>query len=82
VSELEEDGKGLPVLLRQYLKLDATLLSFNRDKSFSNVIDGLVFLDLTQTTSPMVRRVMGTDGYRQFCEFHHLRHHARVRQAG
>jgi putative hemolysin len=82
VSELEEDGKGLPVLLRQYLKLNATLLSFNLDKTFSNVVDGLVFLDLTRTASPMVKRVMGKDGYRQFCAFHRLDQGDRFRKAG
>ena len=74
VSELEEDGKGLPVLLRQYLKLDATLLSFNLDKLFSNVVDGLIYLDLSRSLSPMVRCVMGNEGYRQFCAFHHIPH--------
>ncbi|MCB1237090.1 MAG: GNAT family N-acetyltransferase, partial [Verrucomicrobiae bacterium] len=29
VSEAEPDGKGIPVLLKHYLKLNATLLSFN-----------------------------------------------------
>ena len=70
ISELEEDGKGLPVLLRQYLKLDATLLCFNLDPSFADVVDGLVFLDLTRSAAPMIKRVMGSDGYRQFCRFH------------
>jgi putative hemolysin len=72
VSELEEDGKGLPVLLRQYLKLDATLLCFNLDPSFADVVDGLAFLDLTCTSAPMIKRVMGSEGYRQFCNYHDL----------
>lgn len=72
VSELEEDGKGLPVLLRQYLKLDATLLCFNLDPSLASVVDGLAFLDLTRTSAPMIKRVMGSEGYRQFCHFHGL----------
>jgi len=33
-SELEEDGKGFPVLLRQYLRLDSALLSFTLDTPF------------------------------------------------
>ena len=62
----------LPVLLRQYLKLDATLLCFNLDPSFASVVDGLAFLDLTRTSAPMIKRVMGSEGYRQFCHFHGL----------
>jgi hypothetical protein len=72
VSGLEEDVKDLPVLLRQYLKGDATLLSFNLDTSFSNVVDALIFLDLPRTSAPMVRRVMGAKGYLQFCRFHRM----------
>lgn len=70
VSELEEDGKGLPVLLKHYLKLEANLLSFNLDKDFSNVIDGLIILDLTRTDARMVARVMGAEGYRRFRAYH------------
>ncbi len=66
ISELEEDGKGLPILLKHYLKLEARLLSFNRDKDFSDVIDGLIILDLTRTDARMVARVMGAEGYRRF----------------
>ena len=29
ITDLEEDGKGMPVLLRQYLKLGARALAFN-----------------------------------------------------
>ncbi|MBL0712505.1 MAG: lysophospholipid acyltransferase family protein [Desulfosarcina sp.] len=70
ISELEEDGKGLPVLLKHYLKLEANLLSFNLDKDFSNVIDGLILLDLTRTNARMVERVMGAAGFRRFRAYH------------
>ncbi len=83
ISELEEDGKGLPVLLKHYLKLEATLLSFNLDKDFSDVIDGLIILDLTRTDARMVERVMGPEGYRRF-RARHDRHppHPDYRRAG
>lgn len=70
VSEIESDGKGLPVLLKHYLKLDAVLLSFNLDRSFANVVDGLILLDLTRTESKTVRRFLGEDGYRRFMDYH------------
>jgi hypothetical protein len=59
------------------------LLSFNRDKAFSNVVDGLVFLDLTRTSAPMIKRVMEPEGYRQFCAFHGMAAdiHPRFRKA-
>jgi hypothetical protein len=37
------------VLLRQYLKIGGELLAFNVDKSFSDVLDGLVLVDLRKT---------------------------------
>ena len=62
VAYLEEDGKGVPVLLRQYLKLNARFLGFNVDPSFSNVIDGLVIVDLTCTEPRLLKRFMGYEG--------------------
>jgi hypothetical protein len=49
ISSLETDGKGIPTLLKHYLKLNATLLSFNVDKDFSSVVDGLIMVDFTET---------------------------------
>ena len=37
LEEIEPDGKGAPVLLRQYLKLGGRLACFNVDESFSGV---------------------------------------------
>jgi hypothetical protein len=42
LEEIEPDGKGAPVLLRQHLKLGGRLACFNVDESFSGVIDGLI----------------------------------------
>jgi hypothetical protein len=70
VSEIEADGKGLPVLLKHYLKLDATLLSFNIDRAFSNVLDGLILLDLTRTGSKTVKRLLGRSGHQAFLAYH------------
>jgi len=36
ISSLETDGKGIPVLLKHYLRLNGTILSFNVDKDFSS----------------------------------------------
>ena len=72
ISEIEKDGKGVPVLLRHYLKLNATILCFNLDKKFSNVIDGLMLVDLTKTDPRLLRRFMGEDGYAVFAKHHGL----------
>src|SRR5688500_19705383 len=41
VGEIEADRRGVPVLLRQYLKLNAKLLGFNVDPDFGDVLDAL-----------------------------------------
>jgi putative hemolysin len=63
VSELEEDNKGMPVLLRHYLRLNARLLSFNVDPAFGHCIDGLIVVDLRTTDPKILRRFMGDEGH-------------------
>lgn len=66
IASTEPDGKGVPVLLRQYLKLNATLLEFNVDPDFSNVLDALVLVDLSQAPDEVLVRYMGADGLASF----------------
>ena len=61
VSEMEQDGKGVPVLLRQYLKLNATLLSFNVDPEFTDCLDGLILVDLHTAPPRMLSRFFGPE---------------------
>jgi putative hemolysin len=68
VSEIEHDGKGVPVLLRQYLKLGGSILGFNRDARFSDVIDALVLVDLLKTDKRMLRRYMGRQESEEFLD--------------
>jgi len=59
IAEIEKDGKGIPVLLRQYLKLGGRLLGFNVDPKFSEVLDGLIWVNLLETDRKLVERFMG-----------------------
>jgi hypothetical protein len=70
ISEIEKDGKGMPVLLKHYLKLNARILSFNVDKNFSNVVDSLIKVDLMETDSRMLDRLMGVEGRKSFYCYH------------
>ena len=69
ISGIEADGKGVPILLKQYLKLGGKLLSFNVDPDFGNVLDGLLMVDLTHTESKLLKRYMGTDGFEAFIRY-------------
>jgi putative hemolysin len=70
VSGIETDGKGVPILIKQYLKLGGKLLSFNIDSSFGNVLDGLIMVDLTRTDSKILKRYMGSEGFAAFRDYH------------
>jgi putative hemolysin len=72
ISDVEEDGKGLPILIRQYAKLGGKLIAFNLDRKFSDVVDGLVVVDLRQTNPGVLERYMGKEAVSQFRRFHHL----------
>ena len=62
LTDIEADGKGLPVLLRHYLNLGGRVLAFNLDPEFSNVIDGLVLVELEKTPYKTLRRYLGKEG--------------------
>lgn len=63
ISDIETDEKGMPVLLKHYLKLNAKLLGFNVDPAFGHCVDGLIVVDLRTTAPKILKRFMGEDGY-------------------
>ena len=62
----EPDGKGVPVLLRQYFKMNATLLDFAYDPNFQHCLDALVLVDLKAAPQILLRKYMGSEGYARF----------------
>jgi putative hemolysin len=70
VSDLEPDGKGAPVLLRQYLKLGGRMLGFNVDPDFGNALDCLVLVDLRKTNPRVLRKYMSDAGWARFAQAH------------
>jgi hypothetical protein len=73
ISVLEDDGKGVPILLKQYIRLGGKLLSFNVDQEFGNALDGLILVDLTQTEDRVLAKYMGKRGFEKFKDFHSRR---------
>jgi putative hemolysin len=70
VADLEGDGKGIPVLLRQYLNVGGQILAFNVDSQFSDVLDGLVVVDLVKMKRKLLERYLGKDGAGSFLQYH------------
>ena len=62
IREMESDGKSMPVLLRQYLKLNARALGFSVDPAFGHVLDALMAVDLTRVPPGILRRYFGDAG--------------------
>jgi putative hemolysin len=73
ITDVELDGKGLPILLRQYAKIGGKMVGFNVDRKFSNVLDGLVIVDLRQTEPAVLERYMGREAAAKFRELYALR---------
>ena len=59
ISDIEEKPAGVPVLLRQYLRLGGKLLGFHVDSKFANTLDGLILVDLTKTEPKLLDRYLG-----------------------
>jgi putative hemolysin len=62
VADVETDRKGMPVLLRQYLKLGGELVAFNVDRKFANALDGLIVVHLAKTDPRLLERYLGKAG--------------------
>ncbi len=56
VSELEADGKSIPVLLRQYLRLGGRMAAFNIDENFGRTMDCFVIVDMRHAPERVLQR--------------------------
>ena len=66
VADIDVDRKGVPILLKQYLKLGGQLVAFNVDRNFANALDGLIVVDLRKTDTRLLERYLGEEGAATF----------------
>jgi putative hemolysin len=59
-----EGGQGLPVLLRQYLRLNGQVLAVSRDPHFADAMDVLLVVDLLEMPKSHLERYCGREGAR------------------
>ncbi|MGI9279667.1 MAG: lysophospholipid acyltransferase family protein [Endozoicomonas sp.] len=69
VQQIEKDNKGIPILLKQYLKLRGELAAFNVDPDFNNALDGLIIVDLLKVDERTLNKYMGAAGAKAFLEY-------------
>ncbi|HKD10124.1 MAG TPA: GNAT family N-acyltransferase [Bryobacteraceae bacterium] len=70
IADLEPDGKGIPILIKQYVKLGGNLLAFSVDPRFGNTLDGFVVLDLRSSPPEILTRYMGKERTARFRAWH------------
>ncbi len=66
MSDVEPDAKGIPVLVRQYLRLGGRIAALHVDRGFGNTLDGLVVMDLLRAERKALERYLGTAGLAAF----------------
>lgn len=63
-----DKGKGVPVLLRQYLGLNGKLVCFNVDPAFNNALDGLIVVNLKKVPTNTLGRYMGKEQAKEYLQ--------------
>jgi len=71
VSEIETDGKGIPVLIRQYMKMGGRVLACNVDPKFNMTLDALLVVDLANTDPRLLEVYMGKEAT-GYLNYHHI----------
>ena len=71
VRQIEPDNKGVPVLLRQYLKLQGQFAAFNIDPNFNDALDGLIIVNLTHLKHKVLKRYLGDKQAKLYRKYHH-----------
>ncbi|MCH2144118.1 MAG: lysophospholipid acyltransferase family protein [Phycisphaerales bacterium] len=66
VRTIESGRRAMPILLRQYLKLEAKILAANVDEEFGEVLDGLMYADMFDLDRRMMKFFVGTEGMQRF----------------
>jgi putative hemolysin len=70
IAELEHDGKGVPVLVKQYLKTGGRLLAVTVDHSFCDALDALIVVDLRNAPAPLLERFVGKQAAAAYRTWH------------
>ncbi len=70
ITDLESEFKGIPVLLRQYLKLGGKVLAFNVDPDFQDCLDGLIVVNVLRTPPKILANYMGKENVALLHEYH------------
>ncbi|WP_117233777.1 lysophospholipid acyltransferase family protein [Vibrio maerlii] len=71
ISRIDQ-GKTIPVLLKQYLGLNGKLVCFNVDPDFNNALDGLIVVDLRKVEPRTLAKYMGKEQAQNYLTKHSI----------
>ncbi|TDO21987.1 lysophospholipid acyltransferase family protein [Pedobacter duraquae] len=57
ISDIENSHIKIPVLLRQYMNLNAKIICFNIDPKFSDCLDGFLVVDMRNIPAEMLEKI-------------------------
>jgi hypothetical protein len=66
IAQLEPDQKGVPILIKEYVKLGGQFLGFSVDADFQDAMDGFVVVNLDRTNPKLLSLHMGPENYERF----------------
>jgi putative hemolysin len=66
IAQLEPDQKGVPILIKEYIKLGGQFLGFSVDADFQDAMDGFVVVNLDRTHPKLLSLHMGPENYERF----------------
>lgn len=61
IADIERDGEGVLVLIRQYLRVGGRVLGFTVDPRFGKTLDAVMLADLRQVPKALLERCMGRE---------------------
>jgi putative hemolysin len=64
LSDIDEHS-GVPVLLRQYLRLGGRVAAFHVDRNFSDTLDGLLIVDLREAPEKLLAKYVGSAKFKK-----------------
>lgn len=70
VQDIEGDQKGIPILLRQYLRMGGKFMAFDVDPDFNFSLDGLIDVELPKSDPKLMARYMGADEFAEYAAVH------------
>lgn len=68
VADIDGPGKGIPILVKHYLKMGGKLAAFHVDPAFGNTVDGLITVNLKETPRKLLDRYMGPAAAAEFLQ--------------